>query len=110
VIDTIDTGRRGGFDPEVVDATTFPITIEDEASTGERTMRAWSSDALPTMAVTDDLHIAPCRGDGKTYGTPPWMWYVAVEALVMCARPTASTLTGVRPHCGKRRGGSLPLG
>jgi hypothetical protein len=41
VIDAIDTGRRGGFDPEVVDATTFPITIADEASTGESTMSAW---------------------------------------------------------------------
>ena len=42
-------------------------------------MRAWSRDALHTMAVTDDLHIAPCRGDGKTYGTPTWMWSVAVD-------------------------------
>jgi hypothetical protein len=41
VIDAIDTGRRSGFDPEVVDATTFPITIADEASTGESTMSAW---------------------------------------------------------------------
>jgi hypothetical protein len=41
VIDAIDTGRRGGFDPEVVDATMFPIAIEDEASTGESTMSAW---------------------------------------------------------------------
>jgi hypothetical protein len=66
VIDAIDTGRRGGFDPEVVDATTFPIKSEDEASTGESTMSAWSTDALRTMAATDDLHISPCREDGKT--------------------------------------------
>jgi hypothetical protein len=79
VIDAIDTGRRGGFDPAVVDATTFPITIADEASTGESTMSAWSTDALRTMAATDDLHISPCRGDGKTYGTPTWMWSVAVD-------------------------------
>jgi hypothetical protein len=73
-------------------------------------MSAWSTDALRTMAATDDLHISPCREDGRTYGTPSWMWSVAVDALVMCARTTASTLAGVRPHCGKRRGGSLPLG
>jgi len=34
-IDAIDTNMRGGPDPEVVDATTLPITIEDEASTGD---------------------------------------------------------------------------
>jgi len=79
VIDVIDTGRRGGFDPEVIDATTFPIAIEDEASTGASTMSAWSTDALRTMAATDDLHISPCRGGGKTYGTPTWMWSVAVD-------------------------------
>jgi hypothetical protein len=50
----------------VVDATTFPIKSEDEASTGESTMSAWSTDALRTMAATDDLHISPCREDGKT--------------------------------------------
>ncbi len=37
------------------------------------------TDALRTMAVTADLHISPCRGDGKTSGTPPWMWSVAVD-------------------------------
>jgi hypothetical protein len=75
----IDTGRRGGFDPEVVDAITFPIKSEDEASTGESTMSSWSTDALRTMATTDDLHISPYRGDGRTYGTPTWMWSVAVD-------------------------------
>jgi hypothetical protein len=34
-IAAIDTSRRGGSDPEVVDAITFSITIEDEASTGD---------------------------------------------------------------------------
>ena len=42
-------------------------------------MSAWSTDALRTMAATDDLHISPCRGGGKTYGTPTWMWSVAVD-------------------------------
>jgi Uncharacterized protein conserved in bacteria (DUF2255) len=78
-IDAIDTGRRGGPNPDVVDATMFPITIEDEASTGESTMSASSTDELRTMAATDDLHISPCCGDGKTSGTPTWMWSVAVD-------------------------------
>jgi hypothetical protein len=78
-IDAIDTGMRGGPDPEVVDSTTFPITIDDEASTGESTMSSWSTDELRKIAATDDLHISPFRGDGKTYGTPTWMWSVAVD-------------------------------
>jgi len=35
--------------------------------------------ALRTMAATDGLHISPCRGGGRTYGTPTWMWSVAVD-------------------------------
>jgi hypothetical protein len=43
---------RGGPDPDVGDATTFPITIDDGASTGESTVSAWSKDELRTMAAT----------------------------------------------------------
>ena len=31
------------------------------------------------MAAADDLHISPFREDGKTYGTPTWVWSVAVD-------------------------------
>jgi hypothetical protein len=27
----------------------------------------------------DDLHISPFREDGKTYGTPTWIWCVVVD-------------------------------
>lgn len=30
----------------------------------------WSSDELRKIAEADDLHIAPLREDGKTYGAP----------------------------------------
>jgi hypothetical protein len=72
-------GQRTVAVIDVIDATTFPIAIEDEASTGASTMSAWSTDTLRTMAATDDLHISPCRGGGKTYDTPTWMWSVAVD-------------------------------
>lgn len=39
----------------------------------------WSNDELRKIAATDDLHIAPFRPDGKTYGTPTWIWSVVVE-------------------------------
>jgi hypothetical protein len=31
------------------------------------------------MAETDDLHMAPFREDGKTYGTPTWIGSVVVD-------------------------------
>jgi len=41
-------------------------------------MPAWPSDELRTIAAADDLHISPFREDGVTYGTPTWIWSVAV--------------------------------
>ncbi|WGS31288.1 DUF2255 family protein [Bradyrhizobium sp. ISRA464] len=40
---------------------------------------SWSKDELREIAVSDDLHIAPFRPDGKTYGTPTWIWSVVVD-------------------------------
>lgn len=42
-------------------------------------MATWSKDELRTIAEADDLHIAPFREDGVTYGTPTWIWSVAVD-------------------------------
>ncbi len=42
-------------------------------------MGAWTSVELRKIADTDDLHIAPFRDDGKTYGTPTWIWSVVVD-------------------------------
>src|SRR4051812_11999362 len=41
-------------------------------------MTAWSKDELRRIAEADDLHVAPFREDGVTYGTPTWIWSVAV--------------------------------
>jgi hypothetical protein len=40
---------------------------------------SWRQDELQKIAGSDDLHIAPFREDGKTYGTPTWIWSVAVD-------------------------------
>lgn len=45
-------------------------------------MAAWSKDELRRIAETDDLHIAPFREDGATYGTPTWIWSVAVDGAL----------------------------
>ena len=40
---------------------------------------AWSKDELRKIANADDLHISPFREDGVTFGTPTWIWSVAVD-------------------------------
>jgi hypothetical protein len=42
-------------------------------------MSTWSKDELRNIAEADDLHISPFREDGVTYGTPTWIWSVAVD-------------------------------
>lgn len=39
----------------------------------------WPKNELRRIAETDDLHISPFRDDGKTYGTPTWIWSVVVD-------------------------------
>ncbi len=39
---------------------------------------SWTKEELRKIADTDDLHISPFREDGKTYGTPTWIWSVVV--------------------------------
>ena len=45
-------------------------------------MANWSKDELRRIGETDDLHISPFREDGKTYGTPTWIWSVAVDGAL----------------------------
>ena len=42
-------------------------------------MATWSKEELRKIAEADDLHISPFREDGVTYGTPTWIWSVAVD-------------------------------
>ena len=42
-------------------------------------MTTWPKDELRKIAEADDLRISPFREDGVTYGTPTWIWSVAVE-------------------------------
>lgn len=41
--------------------------------------KQFSEDDLQRFAETDDLHIAPFREDGVTYGTLTWIWSVVVD-------------------------------
>jgi hypothetical protein len=42
-------------------------------------MTTWSKDELRKIGRADDLHVSPFREDGVTYGTPTWIWSVAVD-------------------------------
>jgi len=41
-------------------------------------MARWSKEELRKIVAADDLRISPFREDGMTYGTPTWIWSVAV--------------------------------
>ena len=45
-------------------------------------MTTWPQDELRKIAEADDLHISPFREDGVTYGTPTWIWSVAVDGVL----------------------------
>ena len=47
---------------------------------------------LQAIDKANDLHIAPFREDGKTYGTPTWIWEVVVgnELFVRAYNGTSS--------------------
>jgi hypothetical protein len=53
-------------------------------------MTAWAKNELQKLGDTDDLHISPFREDGRTYGTPTWIWSVVVDEALY-----------VRPYNGK---------
>jgi hypothetical protein len=42
----------------------------------------WRQADLGKIAEADDLHIAPFRGEGVTYGTPTWIWSVVVDGAL----------------------------
>ena len=39
----------------------------------------WKKRELQSIAEKNDLKVSPFREDGKTYGTPTWVWSVAVD-------------------------------
>ena len=45
-------------------------------------MNDWIKDDLDKIAASDDLDVAPFRDDGKTYGTPTWIWSVVVDGAL----------------------------
>lgn len=38
----------------------------------------WTQQRAQAFAVADDLRVSPFYSDGRTYGTPTWIWSVVV--------------------------------
>ena len=71
-------------------------------------MATWVKGEWRKIAAADNLHIAPFREDGVTYGTPTWIWSVAVGDALMCAVITEPGLAGIKPRCGRKPAASSP--
>ncbi|GLB46146.1 hypothetical protein WR164_01250 [Philodulcilactobacillus myokoensis] len=41
--------------------------------------KEWTKEQLNGFAKADDMHISPFYSDGKTYGTPTWIWSVVAD-------------------------------
>jgi hypothetical protein len=59
----------------------FPVQHRDRPCIvdGGGCMAAWRKAELERIAGADDLHIAPFRDDGMTYGMPTWIRSVVAE-------------------------------
>lgn len=68
-------------------------------------MKQLTKEDIFRIALADDLHIAPFRADGITYGTPTWIWNVQVNGnlFVRAYHGTASSWyqSAVREKAGK---------
>lgn len=42
-------------------------------------MKKWTEKQLKAFTSADDMHISPFYSDGKTYGTPTWIWSVVAN-------------------------------
>ncbi len=41
--------------------------------------KKWTAAQLKCFASADDFRVSPFYSDGKTYGTPTWIWSVVVD-------------------------------
>jgi hypothetical protein len=70
----------------------------------------WKKHELSMIAGADDLHVSPFREDGATYGTPTWIWSVAVGDALYVRAYNGGDSRWDRPAVRQGRGGSSPPG
>lgn len=75
-------------------------------------MSSWPDEELTKIAEADDLHIAPFRTGGRTYGTLTWIWSVRVDddLNVRAYNGTGSRWyqAGVRQRAGRITAAGMP--
>ncbi|MFE5410924.1 DUF2255 family protein [Microbacterium sp. NPDC056569] len=54
-------------------------------------MSIWTEEEVGTFASADDFHVSPLREDGKTFGTPTFIWSVVADGELY-----------IRPYHGRR--------
>ncbi|MGO4856352.1 DUF2255 family protein [Arthrobacter sp. 2MCAF14] len=72
-------------------------------------MTNWAQ-ALERIAASDDLHIAPFRADGSTYGTPTWIWSVVVDGRLFVRAWNGKRSRWYRSAMGQRAGRIIAAG
>lgn len=72
-------------------------------------MTNWAR-AVERIAVRDDLHIAPFRADGSTYGTPTWIWSVVVDGRLFVRAWNGQRSAWYRSAMAQRAGRILAAG
>ncbi|WP_143462988.1 DUF2255 family protein [Levilactobacillus enshiensis] len=45
----------------------------------DATIAHWQAQQLTNFSAADDFRVSPFYDDGKTYGTPTWIWSVVVD-------------------------------
>ena len=71
-------------------------------------MTAWAQDELQKIAEADGLHIAPVPADGATYGTPTWIWSVAVDGDLYVRAYNGQSSRWYQAAIRQKAGRSLP--
>ncbi|KRN99296.1 DUF2255 family protein [Companilactobacillus kimchiensis] len=41
--------------------------------------KTWTAEQLQNFSKADDFQVSPFYDDGKTYGTPTWIWSVVTD-------------------------------
>jgi hypothetical protein len=65
---------------------------------------AWLSEELSKIGSSDNLHISPFREDGKTYGTPTWIWSIVVDDNLYVRADNGRQSAGIRRPWPKKAG------
>lgn len=73
-------------------------------------MNRWTKNEIDRIAAADDLHIAPFREDGKTYGTPTWIWSVAVDGELFVRAYSGKNSSWYRAAVRQRAGRIIAAG